>query len=826
MIRSVGKFAFGASSLVLGIALAVGPAFAQGPTAGPTQAEDSEAADAGEIIVTARGFEERIQDVPIAISSLSAEDLQRQGLDDLGDIAEKTVGFAFESFTGPLAQPTIRGQTNLRTTSPVLNVATYLDGIYLQRAFLIDQGLIELDRIEIIKGPQSAIYGRNSFAGVINLASRKPDLERFTGKVSGTVGTDERYDARAMLSVPIIPGKLAVMGSAAYSTFDGTWRNFHPLANAKGANAFTRGNAGGYEKRAYQVAALAEFGVFRFDALYIHTKRELEQVPTIVVGTGGLTYPFNTLNCSPRGATPATTQNRLFCGALKPVVQLAPGETRTPGLVTVDPRAYGLRGPTDVASARLEVAPEGPFSAWAQFGYTYGKIGARGNASRDPSFAVPALGFRTFFDSSNTDSAFRSYSGEARANYEQEMLRVFAGVAYTRTRDIESNAGETGPVNSLDLPFKDTELFPIGPGLPFPSNLQQRRTYLERDEDIWSLYGFIEVKPTDQLAVSLEGRYTIEDQKITDFLVREPTNPARQSFVPPRDFQEQKFFTPRASVTYRFTPNNNVYATVARGVKSGGFNGVTSIPFVPQRRYEAETNWTYEVGSKNLFRDIGLTLNLAAYYTDWKNIQTNAARLLANGTSPPPGGIVSTVTGNVGAVKVYGAEIEGSWRVLRPLLIDFGASYNRSRYRGGTTSARFGIAGNCDNIVCPAVNPLPIGGNQLERVPEFDALLGLTYETTFANDWQMFVRGDVTYQTKQFADEANLAFVPARTLVNAAAGLDLGAIELNVWVKNLFDRKYVTSSLFLIGTAGFQSASYPQILGDQRTAGLTATFKF
>lgn len=783
-------------------------------------------ASADEIIVTARGFRERLQDVPITVSTLSSEDFRRQGIDDLTDVAEKTVGFAFENFTGPLAQPTIRGQTNLRTTSPVLNVASYIDGIYLQRAYLIDQSLLELDRVEIIKGPQSSLYGRNAFAGVINLVSRRPNLDRLTGNVSGTIGTNDRYDIRGTLSVPVIPGKLAILGTIAYSEFDGTWRNNHPLANAKGENAFTSGRLGGYQKESYQVRAVGEFGDFTLDALYIHTKRELEQPASYQIGTTGATNAANTLNCSLRTIS-GTTQNRLYCGELTTNVALAPGETRLPGIL-IDPRSYGQRGPTDVVSGKIEFSPEGSFSAWYQFGHTKAAITTRGSSARDPLLNFAAFG-GTFFDSSGTDSSFKSYSHEARVTYVREGVRLFAGVNYSRTSDIESNASEVAPANTLTLPNRAVNLFPIGPGLPFPANPLQRRTFFERIEDIWSVYGFAEASLAENLIATLEGRYTIEDQEGIDRLTREPANQTIQALSPPIIKRVETYFTPRVSVTYKLTPNNNIYAAVARGVKSGGLNGVNTVLFVPQRRYAKESNWTYEIGSKNSFPDIGLTVNLSAYYTDWTNLQTTAAALDANGLPRAPTFSVSTVTGNVGDVTVKGVEIEGSWRVVQPILINFGASYNRSRYNKDVVSQRIGITQSCDGTVCAAVPPggsLPIGGNQLERVPEFDALLGVTYETTFANDWEFFIRGDVTYQTKQYVDEANVAFVPDRTLVNAAAGLTIDKFGVNFWVKNLFDKKYVTSSLFLVGTAGLGSASYVPIFGEQRTMGLTGTFSF
>ncbi len=851
-----------------------GAAFAQSK---PAAAED--AADGNAIVVTARRFEERLQDVPISVSAISAQDIARQHLDGLSDIAKKTPGFAFESFTGPLAQPVIRGQTNLRVTSPVQNVATNLNGIYLQRGYFVDQGLLDLERVEIIKGPQSALYGRNAFAGAISLIARGANADgELSGRVSGTVGTDERYEAKGGINIPIIPGTLAVFAAGGYSTFDGTWANPHPLANSPGVA--TRGNSGGYRKEAYQLGAQLKIGTsITIDGLYIHTYRNLEQNPAITLSTSGLTAPFNTLNASPTGVG-AASQNRLWVGELLPTVKLAPGETRLPGVV-LDPRAFGLRGPSDIYIGKIKYDSGGPISLQYTYGRTTAKIGARGSSPRDPQFPVVAFGtnFGLIFDSSGSDSKFTGDSHEGRADFKFGSISGFMGVNYSKTKDDESNASEFAPVNSLDAP-NPLSLFPLGPGLPIPTTVTFRRnTYLRRSEDVFSAFGFLNWKATDALSITLEGRYTHEKQLATDLLASDigGLGTGFLAATPPTGTRTASFFTPRGSISYKFSNDNNIYASVARGYKSGGINGIaanyirnstvagvvtpdiitagqpfpaaragaTAVAFVQtspgsaglnalQATYNPETNWTYEIGSKNRFMNGKLTLNFAAYYTNWKNLQTNAVRLQPDGTAPAAFfAIVPSLIGNAGDVTVYGFEVEGNLKVTPEVRIDFGAAYNHARYKSGTYSQRFGASGNCDGIVCStravagfAFPLLPIGGNQVERTPAFNGLLGLNYDTEFSNGWKLFARADVTYQTKQFADEANLAIVPSRTLVNASLGLNIKGIELQAWVKNLFDKQYVSSALFLIGTGGAGSASYVPILGEQRTMGLTASYKF
>ena len=799
------------------------------------------------IIVSARTFEEDLQDVPLAVTALTAQDLERQGLDDLADIAEKTVGFSFESFTGPLAQPSIRGQTNLRVTSPVTNVATYLDGVYLQRAYLIDQSLIDLERVEIIKGPQSALYGRNAFAGVINLTTRKPDLNEFEGNVRAGIGTDDYLEASGTVSIPIIPGKLAVMGHVAYQEFDGTYKNSHPLADAAGC--ITCGNLGGYEKETYQVGLLAELGDrITLEASYIHTERLQEHVTTYNFGSSGATDPYNYNNCSPVTAPPGRfdppgfiqqPENRIYCGELSAdpntvtgnpdVAQAQPGSTAIPDTrpdgFLIDPRAFALRGPTDVATIKLEVEPIDDLTFTYQFGYTYGDIDARGSSGRNSLQPLPAFfGGGALFDSSGSGSEFEGYSNDFRMTFSgSEMIYAFVGANVSATSDLESNVSEVYPIGTLATPNADGLAFPVGPGLPFPRNIFQRRTALDREEDIFSVYGFVEVRPSDQFRLTLEGRWTKEERKTTDFLTRDANDPEVQSLNPPVDEASESYFTPRVSATYEFTPDNLIYASVARGVKAGGNNGF--VPFIPQRNYTKETNWTYELGSKNLFPAAGLKLNGAVYYTDWQDLQTTEVRALADGKLPETFFVLSTVTGNVGSVEVYGAEIEGVWDLTQNFTFDFGASYNRSRYKDGEISQRFQLALVCDGVVCPT-GPVPIGGNQVERIPAFDSFAGLGFEGDIGSNGEFYIRGDVTYQTKQYVDEANLAWVPDRFLVNAQAGATFGPVTVRAVVQNLLDKDYVSNALFLIGTGGARSTSYVPILGLGRTARVTVGLEF
>ncbi len=816
----------GVSVLVLALAGLSTPALGQGPAA-------ETSADSGDIIVTARRTEERLQDVPLSVSVVDAADARAQGATSFRDLATLAPGFSYETLQPLVPQAAIRGQVNLRTDSPVQNVSFFLDGVYLQRAYLVDQRLIELERVEVIRGPQSALYGRNAFAGAINMTSRSPDLSGWAGRLSGTVGTDERFEARGWVSVPILADRVALLVAGAWSTFDGTWKNNHPLANEPGVA--TRGKIGGYENWMVQTRLVAKItDDLSFDALYIRTERDEETVPSYTVSTGTVLSNFNnSLNASPRPglAPPFTVQNRLWVGAFPVEPFISPTNTTRPKGIVLDPRAFGVRGPTELATGKLSWAPDGPVEVSYQLAFLRAAVLGQGSPSPDPTLPInfpPFLVNATIFDASGSDSEYRGWNHELKLAFRgNERWNGFFGVSYSKTKDIASNAAFAAPANSTFQPDPATYLFPVGPGLPFPTAFLQRNTYLQRDENIWSAYGFAEFRISDRVLLTLEGRYTIEDQLATDFLTREPGNPTIQALKPPRFQQSIEYFTPRLTATFKATPDNLLYASAARGVKAGNLNGNT--PFLGQRAYASETNWTYEIGSKNRFGDV--TLNLAAFHVNWDNLQTTVVRLQADGTAPSFFAIVPSTVGNIGGVRIWGIEGELDWRVTDEFRLFAGGSFADSKYKDGSVSQRFGASGNCDGVVCAPVPGTPtavldVSGNQLERVPRFDGLIGGQFDTSLANGWALRARADLTHKGKQYMDEANLSFVRSRTLVNASLGLTAGPVDLTLWARNLLDEKYVSTALFLIGTNGALSASYVPTFGERRTVGLTASIGF
>ena len=201
-----------------------------------------------EVVVTARRREEALQDIPLSITAFTAEDIERRSLQELEDIALFTPGFNFEDFGGSgYATPIIRGTTQNRFSNVLeQNVAVFFDGVYLPRNYIVDLGFANVERIEVVKGPQSARYGRNAFMGAINYIPKGP-TEEWQIDATATLGDGERYDGAVAISGAIVPEVLRMRVGVDYSEFDGSWDNTHPFADIS-FDKGTNDTLGGWER--------------------------------------------------------------------------------------------------------------------------------------------------------------------------------------------------------------------------------------------------------------------------------------------------------------------------------------------------------------------------------------------------------------------------------------------------------------------------------------------------------------------------------------------------------------------------------------------------
>jgi iron complex outermembrane receptor protein len=776
-----------------------------------------------EVLVTARKTSENVQTIPEQVNVFSADKLDKLSAYGLKDIAAATPGFSFENYSGPIGAPVIRGQAQTVLTNNVQNVGVYFDGVYLQRSYMVDASLLDIGSVEIVKGPQSALYGRNAFSGAI-VYETNAMVTKFAADANTTVGSDGRLDYGGSIAVPLTSW-LSMRFSGEHSEFDGTWRNNDPLANAPGCT--TCGHLGGYSNDGYLFSLIAKpLSNLDVNLTYSHTDLNEEAAASYILGSANP----GTMNCSPTPGGGAST-DRLYCGQLSSSVQLAPGETRLPGLVQ-DPRAYGDKGGNDILSLRAEYRINSNWTLNYLFGYAYSNVSEVGSSQRDPStsdlpgylapFLPPPLNLLAqdvIFDS-DPNGYIKTYQNDLKIQYKNSKLRAFLGVNYSQTDDQFLGEVVGGTPNTLG---------PLTNILPYLSDFQH--------EDSTSVYGFVEYKLTNQLKLTAEGRWSSDDEHFTSFLAAPANYNTSNGYEQSKTFD---YFTPRFTGEYQLFPDHALYASAAKGEKDGGFNGgpyffyskeATACPGVTsptiancaaaqnigQQSFKPETNWTYEIGSKNEFFDNTLRLNVSAYYVDWTDIQIYVAQ---QDTGTPSGVPVAALTGNVGGATVKGLEIEGEWLATPHLTFNYGLDIHSSKYSKGAVAQDFLAAQVCDGVVCSATNP-NIAGKSLQHSPDDQADIGVQYADNFGGDYHWFVRADATYQSKEYEDEENLSWVPSRTLVNMRAGLSHGSWSLEAWVKNLGDLHYVSSAFATFGTNGAGSSNYTPFLGDLRTFGVT-----
>ena len=787
------RLAWLATSALAATALTPGAALAQADGDGVMTDEGGR----NVIIVTARQREENIQDVPLAITAFDAEALADKSIENLDDVARFTAGFSFEDGQGGFAFPTIRGQSQLFTTAREQPTAVFLNGVYLPRSWLVDLGVKDLERIEIVKGPQSSRYGRNAFSGAINYVSPSADLDRVTTKVESTVGTRERFDISGAFGLPVIEGVLAIRGSMSHSESDGTWKNTHPNNGLVNGPA-TEGNVGGWDREAYSLNVVFE----PLDGLSISGRWNSFDIADEATATYWLNTNLNQGTCGTvipatgTGSIAGAVGPRLFCGVFG--VQ--------DDTVEVEPRGYGRRVDADIYS--VDVNWE--LSEAVTLSYLFGRVEARsdGQYSTEPDqVACGGLGglFATTCNFQGGLTGTVDYdSHELRARFDVGALNVAVGGFYVDGEDRPVAISVNIPAGALSNKRVDpvnTTAFP-----DFSNFIFGREVTTTKVKAAFAEVGY--ELPNGATRFGAEIRYTNEE--LTTENLRRPTDPILN--------ETYKFWTPRFTVEHDLSDQSMLYATVARGAKAGGFNAGAFNP--DNRVFNPEFNWTYEVGAKTSMSNA--TVNVAAFMTKWSQMQVTAA------DPDDPSDFSRVLIRNLGDATIYGAELEAAYYPTDNLSFDGTLSYISSTFDDGTADVayrafRFGYPPSCDGIVCDPTTG-DIGGNDLPRAPKFMASLGAEYRAEYnGNGDEFFIRADGSYQDGFFADTINAAKSPSRFLANLRAGIDIGRVSLAIWGRNIFDKKYISTSTSIIQSGG--GNLFGAYYGDRRTIGMTASFE-
>jgi iron complex outermembrane recepter protein len=754
-----------------------------------------------EIVATARKRAESVQEIPVVVTAFTAEEMNRRGVQELEDIAAATPGLAFEDFSSSFsAAPVMRGLTQVNVSSDVQNVATFVDGIYIQRNYAIDIGLADVQRIEVVKGPQSALYGQNAFAGAINYVLEKPG-EQFDGYGEVTAGSDGRLDYKAAFGGPLIEGKLGLRGYYGHSEFDGTWTNELAGLTAKDARL------GWTDNDTYSLVAVATpTDWLSLEATYMNVERNIGNRAGWSVNSGDAQ---TTGNCGP--LVGATTRLTFICGeiSLDPNTYRTAASTRPAGAINIAIATPGFVNETEFYHGQARA----DFTDSLSLVYQYGKVDSAGQeisspavnaANPTPTTNLTALAMGVIqvgpFNAGQKEGSTNDFeSHELRLEYAPQgsPLKAAIGAYQSEFVDIyRFNLTSLAPGQPL---LDTTSGFLDMTGFAFPLR------NLQNSGEIDSFFASLSYTFFDRLTVGAEARYNDESRSVLD--------------VAANILLEATFTDtlPRFSIDYKLTDDVLLYASAAKGLKAGGFNGVRAgTVTIPQEEqaFGPESNWTYELGAKSTLLDGRLVLNAALFSVDWSDMQIQA---LPSNTPPALVPNTPVIFRNLGNAESRGIELQTLFAATDRLTLNLSASFIDPKFSDDTLSFRFN--GRCDDIVCP--RSTSVGGNTLPRTPKTQLAGGAEWNSTFGNDFEFFLRGDVTYQSEMQIDEMNIGQIEPRTLVNARIGIAKDGWSADLWGRNILDERYVANSFFIIS-----GVSYGTSLGEQATYGATMRYRF
>ena len=587
------------------------------------------AAPLEEIVVTARKREEALQTVPLSIAAFSAETIRSAAIRNIEDIAALTPGFTMAPLFGGGAQtPVIRGQS---TTIGEPNVGFFVDGVYQASRGLMDAMLGDsVSRVEVVKGPQSALYGRNTFAGAVNIVTERPS-EELHGGLEARYGDFNTQELRGWVSGPITDW-LAFRLGGTYASTDGYYTN--DLNGSDLDNQRTGVLAGSLE------AAPTEDLSIRLRVAYSDTSD----------GDDPIRYVANNIELfSPAGPSfPA-------------VYQLYGGEMHAFDKYSVTPGHQDR----DVTQISLSID-------WSLGDYTLTSITGYNDLGFDTAVDADYSALSVNYATTLTD--VEEFSQELRITSPGDQRLTWLAGAYYYDSKTDTHLESLYGADAL----------PIAGAVP--ASLRRFLVGgvindLSEETESFAVFGQVGFKITDRWSLSVEGRWTDETKKINSVDHSQLTGLVTGIFDDEADFQN---FVPRFTIDYQLNGDVMLYATAAEGVKVGGFNVVTVAGAIlpEERTYDPESAWNYEIGAKTTWVDGRLVFNVAAYYIDWTD---QIVRALGQ-----TGALLNV---NAGATTVQGIELELRARPFDRLTLDAGIAYTDSSYDDYTfgTLAAIGV---------------------------------------------------------------------------------------------------------------------------------------
>jgi iron complex outermembrane receptor protein len=789
-----GKFR--AAGLGVAILASGGPAVVLADVAGPVE----------EITVTARKRAESLQDVPISVSAITAETIRQAGAQSDNDIANLTVNFNTLPQTGRDAdRPTIRGMGNPPNRGEP-NASYFIDGVFVSTSIAATT-TSGIERVEVLRGPQSAQFGRATFSGAVNYVTRRP-TDEFQGEINTRAGTHDDYLLAGWMSGPLTEdGRLGFLLSGSFTKYGGEWENaLRPGPPPPGTpdselpyyahttNPFNigpdlptagdRSRLGGEETKDFMGKL-----VFRLtdeseiNLKYSYTEADDDHFPSLLAAD---------LNCYvPTAETVGepwhNTSQGQYCGKWDPkgrvnlvnvpdfrqgVTMFGVPDPNNPGSITVPPAEPGTRRETHRILA--EYTQElGDYTLTVRGGYNtddFQQVFDLDHTGGRPVWGLFHFDYRRDVEDKSVELRLDGPEGA--------QLRPYLGLYwYDQDRTIKQRS-YPGPNVLL------AGLHPAN-GWPKPTELDIKNK---------AVFGGVDIELSDTWTLVLEGRWARDEKDLSGGSF------ATEPGLPPGIGLEFDNFTPRAILRWQPDRDHMYYFSLAKGNKPGDFNnefyraGITAAavlasiegcnpdiqplaidPCLPEAQgiVKEEEQWTWEVGSKLTWLDGRLVTNVAAFYIDWKNqgLFDIINIMQSSGTY-----LTTTILRNVGKSEVKGLELESTFAITDNLTLVANYGLSLSRYKDAEDPTHEETTGSAN-----------ISGNYVPNVPKHSVVLALNATAPLAEGYEFFLSPTFSFESKRYTSPSNLAWLGNRRLLNLRAGVQADRWTVAAYVRNLMD---------------------------------------
>ncbi len=727
-----------------------------------------------EIVVTAKQREQNLQEVPLAITVFSTAELDRLGVDNVQDLAQFTPNFNIYSGNGrhDASGLNVRGLSANTSDERYQPVSFFVDGIFMG-GLSVGLETLDVERIEVLKGPQSAAYGRATYAGAIDFITTTPSLDEFGGKFTTELSSNKfdnfNYDIAGYIEGPIIENKLSASLFVKVKKDDG-------FDQAPGAQFDEVG----------QNETLAMNAVI-FSQLGENTTLKLRGIYSGQDDQHAMNYAMQPAYWEQEGANIIT----LPSGALF-VQGVIPDPIRG-GIIGIDiadptivdnPQDGGYERDRYFGSAIVEHDFDNGMNLSYRGAYlwnTYDALidfRARTAVGTDPIFgsALPLQPGESPFNFAFPfafQEEFEDTSHQLRLlSSDEERLRWSVGAYYYWSADsnFQKRNDRAAPDGNPDFQSRGTENI---------INL--------------AAFGSVQYDVTDQLTVGFEGRIQEEE-------VRYQSLAPAKAVSSGSDFLEDLVdkttsFEPRLTVDYAPNDDQMFYAMFAKGVKSGRWNTTTTVPLVdgfrPVEGYvyaPPEKLFNYELGSKSTLMDGAAILNIAVFYQDIKDQQLRQSVQLDVDLNGDGGNDIVNQIFTAGDSRIYGFEIEGTVQVTEKLTVRSALGYSDHEFADD-------IPPSADFDLFDFVGGRTLKGKTSVNVPKLTATANIDYVTpVFGGDFDWRLRSDIIYTGKKYTELANLAQIDDFFIVNARTSLETEDWIVNLFINNVLDDETAVGS--------------------------------